>query len=427
MANTHKPCPEHPLLNKTQCCSLPQHRTFHPTATVLASLTAPPLDYTDVYTDDFMIMAQPPLHLPAMNRLLHTIDSVFQDDIVTNRGQIVSQSKLQKGDATFSSTKRILGWDLDTSTMTLHLPPARVQQLQTLLEATLCKKRTSKCKYQQLLSTLRSSTPLLYGANNLFSSLQYALWECTQNRVKIMPLVWQMLRDWILLATEANKCPVPLHTVVPRAPHLLGATDASKFGMGGCWMATSIDGHTSNYLWRTPFPSTIQENLVSTHNPAGSITNSNLELAAIIQGSTFMELLGHTPHAHLLLASDNTPAVSWVAKGSTTSTGPAAYLLHLLAQQRWQTPYTLTPVYTPGNTNTIADCCSRFFSLTDSQFVQKMNAAFPVQPSWKLVHPSHDLTSSVILALSRKLRPLASPPLNETQETQSGTFGTPSV
>jgi len=94
-----------------------------------------------------------------------------------------------------------------------------------------------------------------------------------------------------------------------------------------------------------------------------------------------MALLGHTPYAHILLASDNIPTVSWVAKGSTMSTGPAAYLLHLLAQRRRQTPYTLTPVYTPGNTNTIADCCSRFFSLTDSQFVQKMNATFPVQPS----------------------------------------------
>jgi hypothetical protein len=37
------------------------------------------------------------------------------------------------------------------------------------------------------------------------------------------------------------------------------------------------------------------------------------------------------------------------------------------------------------------------------------------------------MTSSVILALSRKLRPLASTPLDATQETQSGTFGTPSV
>jgi hypothetical protein len=42
IANTHQPRPEHPLLNETQCCSLPQHRTFHPTATVLGSPTAPP-------------------------------------------------------------------------------------------------------------------------------------------------------------------------------------------------------------------------------------------------------------------------------------------------------------------------------------------------------------------------------------------------
>jgi len=139
IANTCQPPPTHPLLPQTQCCSLPQHKKFHPSATILGSSSAPPLQYTDVYIDDFMILAQRPLNLPAMNRLLHTIDTVFHDDDTTNHRQIVSQSKIQKGDATFSTSKTILGWELDTQTMTLQLPSSRLQQLQTLLENTIHK------------------------------------------------------------------------------------------------------------------------------------------------------------------------------------------------------------------------------------------------------------------------------------------------
>jgi len=40
---------------------------------ILGSDTTPPLDYTDVYLDDFLLLAQPPNYLPAMNRVLHAL------------------------------------------------------------------------------------------------------------------------------------------------------------------------------------------------------------------------------------------------------------------------------------------------------------------------------------------------------------------
>jgi hypothetical protein len=247
------------------------------------------------------------------------------------------------------------------------------------------------------------------------------------NCIRITPLIQQLLHDWILLATEANAHPFPMHTVVPRAPHILGATDASKLGMGGCWTTTDNTGHTTNYLWRTPFPAHVQQQFVTTENPLGHITNSDLELAAITTGSVLMAQQGHTPHAHLYLASDNTPAVSWITMGSTTSTGPAAYLLHLLAQQRRTIPYTLSALYTPGETNTIADCCSHLSTLPDDQFLDTMNKYHPVQPSWTLVQPTPKLASSVISALLKQLQPLASRPPDAALATQSGTSGSPSA
>ncbi len=82
-----------------------------------------PLAYTDVYIDDFMVVAQPPMTQPVMRALLHSIDAIFADPPDSVRHQVISASKLAKGDAQWSCQKRILGWDVDTAMMTLSLPP----------------------------------------------------------------------------------------------------------------------------------------------------------------------------------------------------------------------------------------------------------------------------------------------------------------
>ncbi len=63
--------------------------------------TTHPLAYTDVYIDDFKVVAQPPTHLQTLNKVLHTIDSVFTDHPHTCRRAVVSSKKIAKGDAAF--------------------------------------------------------------------------------------------------------------------------------------------------------------------------------------------------------------------------------------------------------------------------------------------------------------------------------------
>jgi hypothetical protein len=98
---------------------------------------SPPLQYTDVYLDDFMIIAQQPLPWPAMNNLLSHIHSVFRDPDSSPRRKIVSESKVAKGDATFGTFKRLLGWDIDSASLTIHLPDHRRAQLELLLDTFL--------------------------------------------------------------------------------------------------------------------------------------------------------------------------------------------------------------------------------------------------------------------------------------------------
>jgi hypothetical protein len=413
----------HPLMPFT-APRLPASPTWDPSAVTLYNPSAPPLRHTDVYIDDFIVVAQQPLAIPTINRTLHAIDTVFSDPPHTNRKQIISQSKLDKGDAILATSKTILGWNIDTERMTITLPDSRLETLQKAIKPLCLQRRTTLKKWRALLGTMRSATTALYGGEHLFSILQQAFQSAKHNRITLTALLKAMLHDWLVLADTMTKYPVPIHALVPRAPDIVTATDASRVGMGGFWLQPSP--HTPQHipvLWRTAFDTDIQSQLITAANPNGTITNSDLELAAIITGTSLAN--HHLPIAHpsILVASDNIPAVTWCKKGSTSSTTPAAFLLHLLANTRRAAPYTVQPLYIPGHTNQIADCCSRLLHLPDDAFLEYMNQRFPVQPSWTLVHPSKEQVLLMKSALFKKLLRLASPPELSEQETQHGTYG----
>ena len=85
----------------------------------------------------------------------------------------------------------------------------------------------------------------------------------------------------------------------------------------------SIHPHKKNSfqepcLWRAPFPKEIQQAIVSSSNPLGDISNSDLELCGTIAHAGI--LVSTVPVLHLTTCnlSDNTPAIAWRTKGSTT-------------------------------------------------------------------------------------------------------------
>jgi hypothetical protein len=83
--------------------------------------------------------------------LLHGIAAIFTDIPDSPRRLVVSASKIAKGDATLSTRQRILGWDIDTSAMTLHLPHHREQRLQELLAEIQTKQYVSRHRWRKLL------------------------------------------------------------------------------------------------------------------------------------------------------------------------------------------------------------------------------------------------------------------------------------
>lgn len=84
-----------------------------------------------------------------------------------------------------------------------------------------------------------------------------------------------------------------------------------------------------SFLWRAQFPDHIRNDLVTWTNPLGSISNSDLELAATLAQH---DVIAHTTdvvEATIGNLHDNTPVVFWNRKGSSSTGGPAAYFLRL--------------------------------------------------------------------------------------------------
>jgi hypothetical protein len=108
--------------------------------------------------DDFMMIAQAPTHVYTRNNLLFHLDSIFRDPTDTPRHTIVSEFKVLKGDATFTTTKQILR-----------------ERLAELLHSFTCRNHTMRTKWHKLLGKLRSKALAIHSAKYLFSALQFPL------------------------------------------------------------------------------------------------------------------------------------------------------------------------------------------------------------------------------------------------------------
>jgi len=396
----------------------------------------PPLAYVDVFVDDFIKAVQGWFNCIRVRRTtFHSIDLIFRpnDEHDDGRKQPISEKKLRKGDDFWSTQKIILGWLIDTSSKTISLPPHRQVRILELLRSVVKRKRTSVKEWQKLLGELRSMAIAIPGSKGCFSFLQHAL-RPGAARIIITKEVRDQLLDFLWISEDVCNRPTHLAEVVPTPPSYFGAMDAAKAGMGGVWfppgpaVPLSIHPHKKNSLqdpclWRAPFPKYIQDAIVSSSNPDGDVTNSDLELCGTVAHDDI--LASEVPVSHLTTCnlSDNTPAVAWRTKGSTTTTGPAAYLLQLSSLHQRHYRYKPELHHIPGKINTMADDCSRLWHLTDSQLIAYFNVKYPQPKSWKMLHLRSEMHSALISCLLKKRSPPESYLHEIVEPKQRGTSG----
>ena len=118
-------------------------------------------------------------------------------------------------------------------------------------------------------------------------------------RVALNKGVHQALDDFRWLLKDIASRPTRIAEVVPLNSSAEGHHDASGTGAGGVWFPSSHLNPRGKFgqkpiLWSYKWPDDIIANLVTTENPSGTVTNSDLELAgglihleAIVQTQQF--------------------------------------------------------------------------------------------------------------------------------------------
>lgn len=197
------------------------------------------LGYVDICVDDFMALAQDRLNKRRVRRrtLLQAIDQVFRpletDDPTTRR----ELKKLQKGDCSQGKIKVILGWIINTATMTIHLPPHCQQESLSEILSSIPpdKKRASVKKWHTILGELHSALP---GSRSpLFSHMQKALLLSTKQQGHRIALqqknVHQAVKDFKWILDDISSRPPRIAELVPMLSSAEAHHDDSGTGAGG--------------------------------------------------------------------------------------------------------------------------------------------------------------------------------------------------
>jgi hypothetical protein len=391
------------------------------------SSLGPAYQMSAVYVDDFILAAvedeSGKLLRKTARATLHAIHSVFPPPAATGMSDAkdpISEKKLAKGDARWDTTKEILGYMLDGVNRTVQLPPSRAVDLLKEVQSILKKKRVPLKRFQSINGRLQHAARILPSAKAFFTPLNTALRGLPTyvGLGRHGEVRWAMLDMAGIIRNLASRPTHVSELVQADEPDYIGYCDASGFGAGGVWFGGRK--HLAPIVWRVPWPKDLTNAIISDSNPQGTITNSDLEMAGVLLQEAVLEAhLGPAmTAAHLVIGSDNSPAVGWTKRMATRSATPIAYrLLRGFAMRQRVTRSAPPTVYhVAGIRNILADVASRplkhvacHFHLFDTlpnmlcpqTFLTIFNARYPLpqkQP-WRSVQPSSVLLSNVISTL----------------------------
>jgi len=400
---------------------------------------APPLASTDVFVDDLVSSVQGSKQYRKMARrlLLEAVDDIFRPLEPTDRStrkEPISVKKLLKGDGYYTTRKVVLGWLIDTLARTIELPSHRVVRLREMLSSVGPNQSTvSRRKWQQVLGELRSMSLALPASRGMFSQLQAVLTHSPDpkphDRMPISQATHDALDDFRWLADSVATRPTRWGEIVPQSvPEYLGAEDASAKGMGGVWFPPDSRAHdTPPLLWRHRFDTSITSTVVSWSNPAGVLTNSDLELVAHVAAHDVLVNSVDMREKTAYALSDNTPTLSWARRGSVSTDSSAAYLLRLHALHQRYHRYCSQHSHIPGSINVMADDLSRLWHLSDDDFLTYFTTHYPQTLPWKVCHLRPTMNSALISALLKKRSDPESLSRALALETTPSGFGSSSV
>jgi hypothetical protein len=374
----------------------------------------------EVYVDDYigLVTATSRAQLDHVaNSVMCAIHEVFPPHECATDDPISFKKLLQK-DGAWDTIKEILGFCFDGSNKTIWVAEGKRDALIATMRGWL--RSTAKnatfgipfAEFRSILYKVRHAFLSIPAGKGLMSPFHSILGK----EPKVV-----FLRRNDKLRTAVKECctflqssvshPTKCRSLIGGWPHVIGVSDASKHGVGGMIVGEGMAVIPT--VFRFEWPEHIKNDLCSTENPSGSITNSDLELAALLMLFLAIEaVVGDVSEKHVALYSDNSPSVHWVQRLAARSSPAAMQLIRALSLRlHVKRASPLTTLHIAGQSNSMTDVPSRSFGSeakwhcpTDAKFLTLYNSLFPLptQESWTLFRLSSAASTKVTSILRTK-------------------------
>ena len=399
---------------------LPPHcfeHFMHPAKSAKRSKSDSPAHGVYVYVDDFIGAAVEDKSGTLLGRIsraaLHGIHSVFPPPSVTGHTggkDPISLKKLERGDARWASEKELLGFLVNGETKTVRISESKATDIVSELRRILKKKHVQLKRYRRIVGKLRHVALILPGIKGLFSPINKAL----RGEPRVIGLgkdsdVRAAFLDLATMVEDLATRPTHVKELVPGDDHYTGYCDACAAGAGGVWLSGDLS--LPPLVWRVQFSAYITSQVVSDDNPRGTLTNSDLEMAAVLLHYMVLQQRVDLRYIRTGVWSDNTPTVAWTKRMADHSQAPTAgrLLRGLAAIQRSVQAGPLTIGSIAGKDNDMADIASRSFDIQcDRAFLTHFTSRFPLpqQQSWTLARLTPERISLVTSTLDGRRLPL---------------------
>lgn len=395
----------------------------------------------EVFVDDFIYALQcthPQALLHHSRALLHAIHSVFPaapDPQGNPDDEPVSLKKLKEGEGVWAFRKEILGWIFDGIHRTIELPPGKLKKIRDAVKTVLFRGHASVSDFQTIVGKLQHACLAIPNGKGLLAPLYKLLPTdhspaTRRKHVQVPPGsdAHNALRDLRTMMKLVANRPTKCSQLIPGWPHFVGFCDACKYGAGGVWLSGREGLHPT--VWRVPWP----PDITKLYNEK-KLSINDLEMAGLLLHYLVLEqITANLTHKHAAAWCDNTSAVSWARRLSSSKSRVGQRLVRALSIRHVTTQSSpLAPWSIAGANNNMADLASRSFKaggkgnydLTDSEFLTKFHTLFPLtqNASWHMHTLNAKLSSLVFAELRLEQQPMGSWLRLTTHGTSTGQTG----
>ena len=262
----------------------------------------------------------------------------------------------------------MLGWIINTVNVTLSHHPGLIEDPTHLLDIQPTQQRMSHKKLEWLIGKLQSIHLTIPGAIGHFYHIYMAQTKSNSNTAYLSNDFHLNIIHLKTLCARMKTCPTNFVEIVQRLLADLGYANASWLGDGGVWLDPNYGG--TNFVCHYEWPNDIWDNLISFDNITVGITNSDLELVALIlKEATLLDVCKGSVWCTHFTGSNNIPTGAWTFKEATTIKHVVADLLHICPITNTNMTPIPAVIYHPAPLNTMANNVSCRFDLPNPQFL----------------------------------------------------------